>query len=40
MSLRKKEVGVDMGLTDDEKRELLDLVKTTVESKVRGLKPP
>jgi AmmeMemoRadiSam system protein A len=40
MSPRKKEVGVDMGLTDEEKRDLLNLVKTTVECKVRGLKQP
>ena len=40
MSPRNKDVGVDMGLTEEEKKELLSLVRTTVESKARGLKAP
>ncbi|MCX5872791.1 MAG: AmmeMemoRadiSam system protein A [Deltaproteobacteria bacterium] len=40
MSSRKKEVGVDMGLKDEEKADLLNLVKSVVESKSKGEKAP
>ncbi|MHB8203608.1 MAG: AmmeMemoRadiSam system protein A [Desulfomonilaceae bacterium] len=40
MSSRKKEVGVDMGLTEEDKAQLLKLVKTAVQCKCKGLKPP
>ncbi|MGA8831228.1 MAG: AmmeMemoRadiSam system protein A [Desulfomonilaceae bacterium] len=40
MSSRKKEVGVDMGLTEEDKAQLLKLCKTAVQCKCEGLKPP
>jgi len=40
MCSQKKEVGVDMGLTSDEKNELLGLCKTVIECKCKRLKPP
>jgi len=38
MSSRKKNVGVDMGLTDEDKNELLRLVEKVVECRCKGLK--
>ncbi|MGC8660361.1 MAG: AmmeMemoRadiSam system protein A [Desulfomonilaceae bacterium] len=40
MSSKKKEIGVDMGLTEEEKAQLRGLCKAVVESRCKGLKPP
>ncbi|MCL5126753.1 MAG: AmmeMemoRadiSam system protein A [Deltaproteobacteria bacterium] len=40
MTSKKKEIGVDMGLTEEEKAQLRDLCKAVVESRCRGLKVP
>jgi AmmeMemoRadiSam system protein A len=36
MSSERKKVGVDLGLTDDEKQELRRIARTVIESKSRG----
>jgi len=36
MSSEKKKVGVDLGLTDDEKQELRRIARTVIETKSRG----
>lgn len=40
MSAQKKEVGLDLGLTDDEKRLLHEIVRTVIECKARRKNVP
>lgn len=36
----KNRVGIDLGLTDEEKKTLLKLARTTIESRLQGKQPP
>ncbi len=38
--IEKKKVGVDMGLTKDEKRSLLGIARASIEAELAGKKPP
>jgi AmmeMemoRadiSam system protein A len=40
MSLEKKDIGVDLGLSDEEKRELHEIARTVIETRAKGEKPP
>ena len=37
---RKEKVGVDLGLSDDEKTTLLKIARTTIESRIKGKDAP
>ncbi|MDZ7262248.1 MAG: AmmeMemoRadiSam system protein A, partial [candidate division KSB1 bacterium] len=40
MEPKERKVGVDMGLSDDEKKQLLEIARTTIEHRVRGQEVP